>query len=134
VAPDAYPDRRYAAHVVKLYPQVDKQKGTLRVEVQIEQLDEHLWPDMSARITFFALVETAAGTRAILVPRAAVREDGAERIAWVVRDGHVRRTVLALGSDFGDQLQVTTGLAPGDTVVVGATSLRDGQPVVVAGR
>jgi len=133
VAPDAYPDRRYAAHVVKLYPQVDKQKGTLRVEVQIEQPDDHLWPDMSARITFFAPVQTA-GAHAILVPRAAVREDGAERVAWVVRDGYVRRTVLALGSDFGDQLQVTTGLAPGDTVVVGATALRDGQPVSVAGR
>ncbi len=134
VAPDAYPDRRYGAHVVKLYPQVDKQKGTLRVEVQIEQPDDHLWPDMSARITFFAPVQTASGTHAILVPRAAVREDGAERIAWVVRDGRVQRTVLSLGSDFGDQLQVTAGLAPGDTVVVGATSLRDGQPVLVAGR
>jgi multidrug efflux pump subunit AcrA (membrane-fusion protein) len=49
VVPDAYPDRKYAARVVKLYPQVDRQKGTLRVEVQIEKPDDFLWPDMSAR-------------------------------------------------------------------------------------
>ena len=30
---------------------VDRQRGTLRVEVQIERPDGLLWPDMSARIT-----------------------------------------------------------------------------------
>ena len=63
VVPDAHPDRRYAAHVVKLYPQVDKQKGTLRVEVQIEQPDDALWPDMSARITFLDPVQEHTGRR-----------------------------------------------------------------------
>ena len=35
VTPDAYPDAHYDAEVVKLYPQVDRQKGTLKVEVHI---------------------------------------------------------------------------------------------------
>ena len=34
VVPDAFQDRRYAAEVVKLYPQVNRQKGTLKVEVE----------------------------------------------------------------------------------------------------
>src|SRR5439155_715139 len=54
VTPDAYPDARYAAAVVKLYPQVDRQKGTLKVEVHVLEPDARLLPDMSARITFLA--------------------------------------------------------------------------------
>ena len=29
VVPDAYPDRKYPAQVVKIYPQADRQKGML---------------------------------------------------------------------------------------------------------
>src|SRR5690606_14643821 len=54
VVPDAYPDRRYAAHVVKMYPQINRQKGTLKVEVGIEEPDAWLRPDMSVRIRFLA--------------------------------------------------------------------------------
>src|SRR5690606_13210508 len=54
VTPDAYPNRNYAARVVKLYPQVDRQKGTLKIEVKLENPDDKLLPDMSVRVTFLA--------------------------------------------------------------------------------
>ena len=50
------------ARVVKLYPQINRQKGTLKVEVRILEPDEWLRPDMSVRITFFA-GEPARGER-----------------------------------------------------------------------
>jgi RND family efflux transporter MFP subunit len=129
VVPDAYPDRKYSAHVVKLYPQVDRQKGTLRVEVQIEKLDDFLWPDMSARITFLETVETS-GPRAVLVPRSAVRTDADTSFVWIVRDGRARRATVTTGRDFGEQVQVTSGLDGGETVVVGSPpALADGQAV-----
>ncbi len=133
VVPDAHPDRRYAAHVVKLYPQVDRQKGTLRVEVQIEQPDDRLWPDMSARITFLEPAAAGSGESAVLIPRGAVRKDDQGAFAWVVADDHVRRTPLGVGNEFGDEIQVTSGLAGGEAVVVGEPPpLRDGQPVTTA--
>ena len=133
VVPDAYPDRTYAAHVVKLYPQVDRQKGTLRVEVQIEKLDDYLWPDMSARITFLDDIEAPAGTGAILVPRTAVRADDAGAFTWVVLDGRARRTPVQKGRDFGEQVQVTQGLTGDETVIVGSSpTLTDGQAVTTA--
>jgi RND family efflux transporter MFP subunit len=133
VVPDAHPDLRYTAHVVKLYPQVDRQKGTLRVEVQIEQPDQQLWPDMSARITFLERVPATAG-RAVLIPRSAVQTEAGGWSAWVVEGERVRRVVLTLGSDFGDRVQVTAGLGGDERVVVGgATALRDGMAVRVAG-
>src|SRR5262249_47768769 len=54
LVPDAYPDRKYPAQVVKIYPQADRQKGTLKVEVKLTKADEYLRPDMSARINFLA--------------------------------------------------------------------------------
>ena len=135
VIPDAYPDRRYAAHVVKLYPQVDRQKGTLRVEVQIEKPDDNLWPDMSARITFLEPVQGTPGAAAVLVPRSAVRQSPQGAYAWVLDDGRVRRTPVTTGPEFADQVQVTTGLVGGERVVIGdAPPLEDGQPVREAAR
>ena len=54
VVPDAYSDRTYPARVVKLYPQVNRQKGTLKAEVRIPEPDARLLPDMSVRINFLA--------------------------------------------------------------------------------
>jgi RND family efflux transporter MFP subunit len=134
LVPDAYPDRRYGAHVVKLYPQVDRQKGTLRVEVQIEKPDEFLWPDMSARITFTDPLPAAGGRPGVLVPRGAIRGDAGAPFVWTVSDGRVRRVPVTLGKDFGDQRQIAAGLDGDETVVVGTPpELRDGQPVRIAG-
>jgi RND family efflux transporter MFP subunit len=135
VVPDAYPDRHYEARVVKLYPQIDRQKGTLRVEAQIAKPDEFLWPDMSARVTFLAPLAGGEGAGRVLVPRAAVRGDEHAPFVWTVVDGRVHRVPVTVGGEFGDQLQATSGLAGGETVIVGTPpELRDGQAVAIAGR
>jgi RND family efflux transporter MFP subunit len=137
VVPDAYPDRRYAARVVKLYPQINRQKGTLKVEVAILEPDAWLRPDMSVRITFLAEAaapEADRGAPAVLAPRAAVRrEDGAD-FAWVVTEGRLRRQPLEIAGPSGaDQVVVARGLSGGEALVVGdAGDLRDGESVAVA--
>jgi HlyD family secretion protein len=137
VVPDAYPDRSYAARVVKLYPQINRQKGTLKVEVAILEPDTWLRPDMSVRITFLTVAvapEAAGGAPSVLAPRAAVRrEDGAD-FAWVVTEGRLRRQPLELAGPSGaDQVVVARGLAGGEALVVGdAGDLRDGDSVALA--
>jgi RND family efflux transporter MFP subunit len=133
VTPDAYPDARYAARVVKLYPQVDRQKGTLKVEVRILEPDERLLPDMSARVSFLP-EPSAAGTGAspeVLVPAGALRRAGDESYVWVVRDGRAVRTRVATGGDVGDRVRVVEGLDGGESVVLGEPPSRDGQRVEV---
>jgi RND family efflux transporter MFP subunit len=132
VTPDAYPDKNYAAAVVKLYPQVDRQKGTLKVEVQIREPDEKLMPDMSARITFLQS-DASDGTQtpAVLIPAAAAhRDEQGDTFVWVVDDDHVRRQTIETGGDAGEHVRVASGLSGGEAVVVGDTTLRDGQRVV----
>ena len=52
VIPDAYPDRTYPGRVVKIYPRVNRQRGTIKVEMKLENVDSYLRPDMSVRINF----------------------------------------------------------------------------------
>ncbi len=134
VVPDAYRDARYAAKVVKLYPQVNRQKGTLKVEVQVQNADARLLPDMSVRVNFLAEAMPAApGAKVVLVPRTALRGDDAGSYVWLVDGERVRRRPVAVGTELGDQVQITEGLAGGETLVAGdASTLAEGAAVKIA--
>ena len=135
VTPDAYPDARYPAAVVKLYPQVDRQKGTLKVEVHVLEPDARLLPDMSARITFLADPAPAAEVEppAVLVPASALRRDAAgNTFVWVVRDGRARQAAVETAGEVGDRIRIAKGLSGGEAIVVGTPPARDGARVRIA--
>jgi RND family efflux transporter MFP subunit len=134
VIPDAYPDAQYVASVVKLYPQVNRQKGTLKVEVKVANADARLLPDMSVRVNFLAeAAPTKAGAPVVLIPRAALRRDAQETYVWIVADAHAHRRAVTVGTELGDQVQIASGLAGDETLVVGdATAVRDGAAVRLA--
>ncbi len=133
VTPDAFPDKHFAAEVVKLYPQINRQKGTLKVEVRLLERDESLRPDSSVRISFLADAPSAAdGTGApqpvITIPRAALH-DGA---VWVVSDGRLRSARVSVAGERGDRSVVGSGLLGGEAVVVEADGeLAEGKRVEV---
>src|SRR5207249_2532818 len=134
VAPDAYPNARYAATVVKLYPQVDRQKGTLKVEVHIPQPDARLLPDMSARITFLSEPPATGQAEApvVLAPAGAVhRDERGDSFVWIVNEGHVRRARIDTTGNSGERVRIASGLKGGEALVLGETSLRDGQAVTI---
>jgi HlyD family secretion protein len=136
VTPDAYPDARYDAEVVKMYPQVDRQKGTLKIEVHVLKPEARLLPDMSARITFLAEPRTdgQAEKPAVLVPAAAVQRDArGDNVVWVVTDGRAQQTRVETAGEVSGQVRIANGLKGGEAVVVGtALPTRDGQKVTVA--
>jgi RND family efflux transporter MFP subunit len=133
VVPDAFPESRYAAKVVKLYPQVNRQKGTLKVEVRILEPDEQLRPDMSVRIHFLAEARPAQeGRPLVLVPRAALRAQDGAAFVWLVSGGRLRRQAVATGAEMGDRVVVSEGLLGGEALVTGdASELAEGLAVEV---
>jgi HlyD family secretion protein len=134
VTPDSFPDAHYDAEVVKLYPQVNRQKGTLKVEVRLLERDEKLRPDSSVRVAFLApeaapTAEGAAPAALITAPRAAV-QDGR---VWIVTDGKLREQRVELGGERGDAVVVRSGLLGGEALVVSAEGeLEAGRRVQVA--
>jgi HlyD family secretion protein len=132
VTPDAYPEARYDARVVKLYPQVNRQKGTLRVEVKIEDPDQRLLPDMSARITFLASApgKKPDGPPQVSIADGAIRVEEGEAFVWSVEDGRARRIAVEVIARTGGRTRVS-GLSGGEAVVVGLAELDEGRSVSV---
>ena len=129
VVPDAYPQTRYDAEVAKLYPQVDRQKGTLKVEVRIPKPDEKLLPDMSVRVTFLGAAGDAKRT-IVLVPAGALHKDeSAAPYVWRLDGAVVRRAEIESDGTAGEVARVTRGLAGGERVVVSSP-----QPLVEGAR
>ena len=133
VTPDAFPDSRYEASVVELAPQINREKGTRKVEVRVLHPDDRLLPDMSARVTFLADVPPAQAG-GVLVPVSALRREkqGGGTYVWTVARGRARRVPVEAGTIAGDRVLLRSGLRAGDRVVIGAAPGRDGQRVEVA--
>lgn len=135
VTPDAFPSRHYAAEVVKLYPQVDRQKGTLKVEVKILEPDDKLLPDMSTRVTFLADAEAPDASQprqAVLVPGNALQRDNDGTYVWIVDGDRVRRSNVETAGEAGDRVRVVSGLSGGEALVIGDVPLAEGQRVATA--
>ncbi|MGH7925996.1 MAG: efflux RND transporter periplasmic adaptor subunit [Candidatus Binatus sp.] len=128
---DAYPDNPFPAQVVKIYPEADRQKGTVKVEVKILQPDLRIIkPEMSAKVTFQSIVTQTAAAPMVLVPKKAIVTEGSADSVWVVRGDTIRKTPIVVGHEFQDGVEVRQGLSGGETViVVPAPTLRDGQEV-----
>lgn len=135
VTPDAYPDAKFEAHVVKLYPQVNRQKGTLRVEVQIDAPDERLLPDMSARVTFLAPTPDESeddGPPTVWIPSRALRRENGDTFVWRVTEDRAVRVPVEAGGRAEGRTQILSGLSGGEAVVTSDTELREGEPVAPA--
>ena len=97
--------------LAKIYPQIEN--GRVIADVSVESLETAF---VNARV----LVEVPVGSRAaLMVPRAAVeKRSGIDFVT--VREGEeevARAVMLDEGAGEGDQVEVLTGLRPGDAVV-----------------
>jgi multidrug efflux pump subunit AcrA (membrane-fusion protein) len=133
VIPDAYPDRSFDANLVKIYPEADRQKGTVKVEVSINHPDLTIVkPEMSVRVNF----STGDATRAdrkptLLVPKKAIMIEGESSYVWTIRDGAAARVSIKRGRELEDGVEVRDGLNDGDLIIVEPPpGLKEGQKVV----
>lgn len=81
----------------------------------------------------FARLEAPAGeSPVLLVPESAVVARGQLEILFVIADRRAQLRLVKTGRNLGAQLEILSGLEPGDSVVIdGASQLTDGQPVEV---
>lgn len=135
---DAYPDFQIPARVITTVPTADRQKATVLVRIGFLELDPRILPDMGVKVTFLRNaaddnVDVPAAQPTSLVPRSAVKTEGADSHVFVVRaDNTAERRAVRLGGTDGDRLEIVAGLRPGERVVVAPPpALADGAKVVV---
>lgn len=107
---------------------VDPTTGSVTLRLVFPNPDQVLLPGMFVR----AVVEEGVTEQAILAPQQGVTRDiKGIPIAWVVgKDDKVEQRVLELDRAIGDKWLVTSGLAPGDRVIVeGLQKVRPGDRV-----
>jgi RND family efflux transporter MFP subunit len=128
---DAYPERNFDARVAKIYPEADRQKGTLKVEVKILKPDLAIVrPEMSAKITFMAAAAGSSQQPIIVIPKNTAVKSGHETFVWAISDGMARRIPILVGRELETGLEVKSGLAGGESIIVTPPdNLRDGDPV-----
>ncbi len=132
----AYPDWRIPAHVVAVVPTADRQKATVKARIAFDQRDSRILPDMGVKVSFrdsaSAKPTPSSDKPRLVMPKAAARAEGPRAVVFVVHGNHIERRAVTLGSERGGDVEVLSGLADGERVVIdGPLTLRDGDAVEI---
>ena len=89
---------------------------------------------MGVKTSFLAEQKAESSTEPqrprILVPKAAVRSSDGASVVFVIREDRAERRAVKVGPEDGGQIEIATGLSPGERVVVeGPATLADGARV-----
>jgi len=128
---DAYPGEVFQGRVARLAPVLDPATRTAQMEVEVPNPASRLKPGMYARVQFVVLQRSDALT----VPRNAIVDLEGTRGVFVADGKTARFKPIKSGIVDGDAVEIIDGLPDGATVItLGSASLRDGDPIVVAGQ
>jgi len=117
---DAYPNLKYAGYVAKIVPTADRSKATVLVKVGFFTYDDKVLPEMSAKVNFLLekKEETNNDNKPILmVPISSVRESGKMKIVYTIKEDMARQNIITTGRQFGDMIEVVSGLEEGDKII-----------------
>jgi RND family efflux transporter MFP subunit len=129
-AVDALGDRGFEGRIVRINPAVDPATGQVRITVSL--------PNKAGRLVagLFAQGRVAVEAReGIVLPGSAIDRRGIRPTVTKVDKGTAIRVEVALGIEDPtiDRVEITTGLAVGDTIVIGAArGVQPGTKVRVA--
>jgi HlyD family secretion protein len=134
VIPEAFSNLKYSGFIAEIAPEANRAKATVQVKVKVDNPDEHLRPEMNARVNFLAEDSTSENKAAprVMVPKTAVLKKDGGTFVFVVKGNRVEQRSVRLGEESGDFYFVIEGLSGGESAVTtGADKLRDGDRVKV---
>ncbi|MGO8954616.1 MAG: efflux RND transporter periplasmic adaptor subunit [Rhodomicrobium sp.] len=123
-----FPDRVFEGKVTRTSESIDPQSRTLRVEVDLPNPDLKLLPGMYVKVEF-----DFKSNAKVQIPASALlfRAEGPQ-VAVVQPDSTVKFKDVQIGRDNGNTVEITSGLAEGDTVVLNINNqIQDGSKVTV---
>ena len=120
------PNQTFKGHVVTLDSRVDPATRSIIVRAELPNPNGVLKPGM-----FMTTKISAAAMPALLIPEGALVPEQGKTFVFVVKDGIASRREVTIGRRRPGEVQITTGLANGERVVVeGTQKIRDGVPVL----
>ncbi len=121
------PGQPIHARVARTAGAIDLATRTLQIDIEVANADHALLPGAFVEVQ---LALPASGS--LLLPTNALLFGAAGTEVARVREGRIERHAVTLGTDYGRQVEVRSGLVPGDAVVLNPPdSVASGQEVVV---
>jgi Cu(I)/Ag(I) efflux system membrane fusion protein len=118
------PGRVWEGEVEFVYPTIDPKTRTLRARLRFDNPDEQLKPDMYADVHIYA----GPKHDVLSIPREAlIRTGHSERVVLALGDGRFSAREVIAGIESGDRVEIVSGLAEGDAVVVSGQFLIDSE-------
>jgi RND family efflux transporter MFP subunit len=110
---DAYPGKTFTGKIRYVSPSLKADSRALVIEAVVSNEAGDLKPGLFAT----AQIEQASSTPAILVPATAIRTTtGTSRVYVVSSGGTVEERIVTTGQTAGNLVEITSGLARGETV------------------
>jgi HlyD family secretion protein len=141
----AYQDQVYKGRLRQIFPSADRAKAIVEVRVTILDADVHVKPEMTASVTFLEkrkadatpAADAAAAPTApiVLIPKRTVTDQNGGAMVWVVTGTTASKRAVVLGRDRLDQVEVKSGVAPGEALILNPPAgLTDRGPVRLKGK
>jgi HlyD family secretion protein len=135
IIPEAFSNLRYTGFIEEIAPEANRAKSTVQIKVKVENPNEHLRPEMNARVNFLSEKTTNSDSKPaarVLVPKQAVlRKDGSSFV-FVVKGNRVEQRTIRPGDEMGESYYVLDGLSGNESVAIaGVEKLRDGDRVKI---
>ena len=128
VSVDAWPGESWPGKVDFVAWKADPATRTFQVRVVVDNAAGKIRPGMIARAAFLRREVRDA----LSVPLFTVQDKGGERVVFVEEGGVAKARTVQLGVIEGDRVQVVSGLAAGERLIVaGHTEVEDGTKVNV---
>ena len=125
---DAFAERSLKGIVDFVAFKADPATKTFLVRSLVENPAHEIRPGMIGRVAFVR--RTIAD--ALAAPLFSILDKGGERIVFIEKDGVALSRNISIGVIEGDRVQITSGLEPGDHLIVrGHTEVEDGMRVIV---
>lgn len=127
----AYPDAEFSGRVREIFPSADRAKAIVEVRVTIVNASADVKPEMTASVTFQEPPPAASGAATaatsgapsapiVVVSKRAIVDRGGQTSVWVVSNDTASARAVTLGAERLDQIEVKSGLAPGEAVILNA--------------
>jgi RND family efflux transporter MFP subunit len=128
ITSEVFPDKIFKGRVTYISPQGDATHSYL-TEITIDNPDNNL---LRSGAFVYADFSTGSIQPVMVMPREALLENTQTPTVYVVKDNKVTAKEVATGKDFGDKIEILSGLSRGETVVVsGQINLSNGTSVKI---
>jgi RND family efflux transporter MFP subunit len=125
----AFPGETFTGEVEALGPEVDAARGTGAAYVRVDNPNGRIKPGMYAELEIAGTVYEDR----VSVPRAAVLERSGKLLVFRASGGRAEWQYVETGLESLDRVEITSGVAAGDTVLVsGHLTIAHGAPVKVS--